>query len=193
MSSDQGIPRAMNTWTALRMGRPSAPLPVHADQGARPLPRLRRIGPHDPRQKPTTSIPPRQCQAQHGHREAFGQTLSSLICSESIQTPKRNQNEHPSETSATIQHRRRSRAVKSEDSAAKTGFSSRALGPQCATNHCSRWALHSGKPMSRHFVVRPLSEFRYVAFASCPHSSSAAGKPLFCGKTSRQAYPRVLK
>ena len=91
------------------------------------------------------------------------------------------------------QHRRRSRAVKSEDSAAKTGFSSRALGPQCATNHYTRWALHSGKPMNRHFVVRPLNEFRYVAFASCPHSSSAAGEPLFCGKNSRQTYPRVLK
>ena len=74
--------------------------------------------------------------------------------------------------------------MKSEDSAAKTGFSSRALGPQCATNHCTRWALHSDKPMSRHFVVRPLNEFRYVAFASYPHSSSAAGEPLFCGKTS---------
>ena len=57
MASDQGIPRTMDAWTALRMGRPSAPLPVHADQGARPLPRLRRIGPHDPKQKPTTSIP----------------------------------------------------------------------------------------------------------------------------------------
>lgn len=83
--------------------------------------------------------------------------------------------------------------MKSEDSATKTGFSSRTLGPQCATNHCTRLTLHSGKPMSRHFVVRLLNEFRYVAFASCPHSSSAAGEPLSCGKTSRQTYPRVLK